>query len=236
MIDGIIVVISPNETINNYIRGLLPDCGSGIKTLLVTDKIIDELKNCRPGAVLLYNRIKTKTNEELHPLIKSLEGYSWVPLLQYSFNDISGGSEGIIKLPYEGERLCSLIEKFMNRKSKVLIVDDSPVIHKQIVTVLNNDRFSIIEAYNGREALELTRCDKPDIVISDIEMPVMDGFEFCRQFKSIEENRNIPVILYSTLSGDEHREMGFKAGADEYVVKTSIDEEILFVVYKHLNK
>jgi len=242
MINGIIAVISPNETINNYIRGLLPDCGGGLKALPVSEDIIAEIEGLRPAAILLYGRIRTAAGVELFPLLKNLKGCPGVPIILFSFKDISkedaglDGAAGVIKLPYEGGPLCSYIEKFLQKKSRVLIVDDSPVIHKQLVNLLDRERFDIIEAYNGREALLLTRCDKPDIVISDIEMPVMDGFEFCRQFKNIAENKNIPVILFSTLAGDEHRERGERAGADEYVVKNSIDEEILFVVYKHLNK
>lgn len=105
-----------------------------------------------------------------------------------------------------------------NRK-KILIVEDSPTQATVLKQLLAGEDYLTAIAKNGLEGLQKTRALKPDIIISDINMPVMNGFEMCAEIKRDRALRNIPVILLSRLSGTDDIIQGLAAGADNYITK-----------------
>jgi signal transduction histidine kinase/CheY-like chemotaxis protein len=112
-----------------------------------------------------------------------------------------------------------------------LIVDDNFDV-RQYITSLLDEKFTIIEACNGKEAQELAIKIIPDIIISDVMMPEMDGFELCEALKDDEKTSHIPVILTTVLSEHEDRLKGLKKGADSYIPKPIDPEHLLIRVNK----
>lgn len=111
--------------------------------------------------------------------------------------------------------------------STVLIVDDNPQDAYLLRCMLAADGFRVVEARNGREALKRAAEDKIDLVISDILMPVMDGFSFCREWKSNLENKSIPFVFYTATYVDKKDEdLALNLGADLFMVKPA-DPEVL---------
>lgn len=100
-----------------------------------------------------------------------------------------------------------------------LIAEDSRIQAKFLEQVLTRAGFSVRVAGNGEVALQLARESKPDVVISDIEMPRMTGYELCRSLKQSPQLRDVPVVLLSTLADAEDIIRGLDAGADNYVTK-----------------
>jgi signal transduction histidine kinase/ligand-binding sensor domain-containing protein/AraC-like DNA-binding protein len=127
------------------------------------------------------------------------------------------------------------IDKIKSNHSKdeliALIVDDNFDVRQYMKSLLN-DNFSIIEAGNGKEALELAYKNIPDIVISDVMMPEMDGFELCDALKNDERTSHIPIILTTVLSEHEDRLKGLKKGADSYIPKPLDPQHLLIRVNK----
>ncbi|MCB0283183.1 MAG: response regulator [Calditrichaeota bacterium] len=107
----------------------------------------------------------------------------------------------------------------------ILFVEDEKDVQQYITDILG-DRFKIITADNGREGYEKARKFIPDIVISDIVMPEMDGFELCGKLKSEEETSHIPVILLTVQSAEKQKVKGIKLGADAYLPKPFNSEEL----------
>nr|MBP7472519.1 response regulator [Prevotella sp.] len=101
---------------------------------------------------------------------------------------------------------------------KVLIVDDSEDFLLFISEVLSED-YKVSVARNGKEALEKISDDRPDIVLSDVMMPVMDGNELCRKIKDNPETENIPVIMLTARLAEEHKKESLMIGADDYITK-----------------
>ncbi len=105
------------------------------------------------------------------------------------------------------------------RPPKVLIVDDV----KDNVTLLSLDLedagYDVCSAYSGQEALELLACERPDVILLDVMMPEMDGYEACRRIKAQPRLYDIPIILVTARAFDEHVVAGFDAGAHDYVTK-----------------
>ncbi|TYA84172.1 hybrid sensor histidine kinase/response regulator transcription factor [Seonamhaeicola marinus] len=103
-------------------------------------------------------------------------------------------------------------------KNKILVVDDNEDIRNLVKEGLYK-KYNIIEANNGKEALNLALKELPDLVISDVLMPEMDGIEFCYTLKTNIRTSHIPVILLTALNSVEHRIKGVESGADAYIPK-----------------
>ena len=102
---------------------------------------------------------------------------------------------------------------------RILIVEDSPTQRAQLQHLLEQNTFNVSVAENGKAALVMVEREIPDLVISDIVMPEMNGFDFCRQFKSVENRNHIPVILLTSLSNPEDVLEGLACGADNFITK-----------------
>jgi DNA-binding response OmpR family regulator len=105
-----------------------------------------------------------------------------------------------------------------SKKRKVLIVDDNSDLRDFLKSAMQ-DQFKITLAENGKEALKIVQNDQPDLILSDIMMPEMDGYELCKQIKSKGETSHIPVILLTALDDKSQELRGLVLGADEYLTK-----------------
>ncbi len=113
-----------------------------------------------------------------------------------------------------------------NHSNIILIVEDSPTQAEKLKYFLETHGYQVVAASNSKEALALVRLSKPDIVISDIMMPEMDGYELCRQIKTDEKLKDVSVILLTALSDPADVIRGLECGADNFVTKP-YDERIL---------
>ncbi len=102
---------------------------------------------------------------------------------------------------------------------KILIVDDEVYILHILDFSLGAEGYEVITAADGEEALEKARTEKPDLVVLDVMMPKVDGFEACRRLKNDPETREMPVILLTAKGREVDRKMGIEVGADDYMVK-----------------
>ena len=116
----------------------------------------------------------------------------------------------------------------------ILIVDDTPVNLKVIVDYLESYGFGIRIARSGESALQRAQYNQPDIILLDVLMPGIDGFETCQRLKADEITRDIPVIFMTSLTGTEDKVKGFEVGAVDYVTKPLHQEEVLARITTHL--
>ena len=112
---------------------------------------------------------------------------------------------------------------------RALIVDDSSVMRKIVERCLRQagmDLGQVYEASNGAEALALINQNKVDLILSDINMPVMDGLEFVRHLKEIESAKNIPVVMITTEGGEKHVLEALSLGAKGYIRKPFTPDQV----------
>jgi len=102
---------------------------------------------------------------------------------------------------------------------RILLAEDSPIQAKQVRHTLERSGYQVVVAENGVQALELLRERKPALVISDVMMPEMDGYELCRRIKAEESLRRIPVILLTSLTRTQDVLRGLECGADNFIAK-----------------
>ena len=104
-------------------------------------------------------------------------------------------------------------------KGKILVVDDEIYIVHILDFSLGMEGYEVITALDGEQALERMKTERPDLVVLDIMMPKLDGYEVCRAVKSNPATKNVPVILLSAKGRNVDQKMGFDVGADDYITK-----------------
>jgi twitching motility two-component system response regulator PilH len=116
----------------------------------------------------------------------------------------------------------------------VLVVDDSPTNRHVAVTLLQKEGYAVTTAADGEEALEKVATLRPPIVLLDIVLPKMNGYQVLRHLKTTPETRNIKVILVSSKDQESDRFWGLKQGADDYIAKPYPDEALIDAVARFL--
>ena len=124
-------------------------------------------------------------------------------------------------------------QKALNQNT-LLIVDDIPENIGVLFRFLSSAGFKVLVAQNGEQALEMFNFVLPDLVLLDVMMPGIDGFEVCRILKSQENTSDIPVIFMTALSDTVDKVRGFNLGATDYVTKPIQQEEVLARIHVHL--
>lgn len=116
----------------------------------------------------------------------------------------------------------------------ILIAEDSPTIRKFITLALKIQGYRIITAVDGMEALEKLPTEKIDLLITDLNMPNIDGLRLIRTIRQNDLYKNLPIIILSSLSKDEDIQQGLDAGANSYLIKPFNTKRIQYEVAKFL--
>ena len=106
-----------------------------------------------------------------------------------------------------------------NAQFKVLIADDDPSVAKLLERALRSDGYQVLVATDGLQTLDLAIAERPDVLVLDVTMPKMDGYEVTRALREREETRGICIILLTAHQEAELAAKGFEQGADDYIVK-----------------
>jgi DNA-binding response OmpR family regulator len=123
----------------------------------------------------------------------------------------------------------------MNARKKLLVVDDQPEIVNLIRRIFEARGFEIISGKDGQEALDLTRKERPDLLLLDLDLPRVDGFEVCRRLKADEATKKIPVVMMTAAHvSTEAANRGVTTGADEYIAKPFLREVLVHNVERLL--
>jgi CheY-like chemotaxis protein len=119
-------------------------------------------------------------------------------------------------------------------KKKILVVDDSRTALFMVTTILRKERYELVTACDGEQALEMAAAEHPDLILMDVIMPRKTGFEACRELKRREDTKAIPVILVTTRGEGENVEAGFQSGCNDYVTKPINALELITKVRDHM--
>ncbi|MBI2144316.1 response regulator [Candidatus Woesearchaeota archaeon] len=110
---------------------------------------------------------------------------------------------------------------------KILVIDDEPNILKLVSFILESKGYEAVEASSGREGIEKARKEKPDMIVLDVMMPGMDGFETARKIKAEPAMGSIPILMLSSRAQFEDKMKGIDSGAMDYITKPFDREEFL---------
>jgi DNA-binding response OmpR family regulator len=122
----------------------------------------------------------------------------------------------------------------MTDKGKILVVDDTPASLRLLTDILKAVGYEVRSAISGELALRAATSNPPELVLLDIRMPEMDGYEVCRRLKAQPATSNVPVIFVSSISETDEKVQGFGLGAVDFVTKPYHRDELLARVRTHL--
>lgn len=123
------------------------------------------------------------------------------------------------------------------RKSKILIIEDDRFLNKLLCLRLQKENVEVDASFDGEEALEKIKKNKPDLIVLDLILPKKDGFEVLEELKKTERDKKIPVLIISNLGQDLDVQRGLEFGAVDYIVKTEIPfGDAIAKIKSYLNK
>lgn len=114
--------------------------------------------------------------------------------------------------------------------SHILIVEDSPTLLYMISHMLTEGGYQVLTAEDGEEAMQLAIQKQPGLVLLDVILPKLNGYQVCRRIKATQETAHIPVIMITSKTRDTDRRWGLEQGADDYVTKPFNAQQLLDVV------
>lgn len=118
---------------------------------------------------------------------------------------------------------------------KILIADDEDDVKVVVQLFLESRGYDILTAYDGLDALDKAKTERPDLILLDLMMPVVDGFEVCKKLKAQPETASIPVVMISASTQEESRQKGLDAGAVDFMVKPFQPEALDKLLHKILD-
>ena len=117
---------------------------------------------------------------------------------------------------------------------KILVIEDVD-FNRDLVVQLLEDTYQVIEAVNGQEGISIAEKEKPDLILMDLSLPVMDGWEATKLLKADPELQSIPVIALTAHAMKGDQEKALAAGCDDYLVKPLDEDELMLKIEKHLH-
>ena len=114
--------------------------------------------------------------------------------------------------------------------SKILIIDDSPTIIELLKTVLVSNGHEVLTANDGVAGLNLAKENRPDLIVLDIMLPKMNGYEVCNLIKFDEKYKDIKILMLTAKAGEESKNISYETGADEYMTKDLDPDKIIQLV------
>ncbi len=121
-------------------------------------------------------------------------------------------------------------------RKKILVIDDTELMTRYISDVLKHAEYDVVSAASGREGIEKVREEKPDLVLLDVVMPEMDGFEVCKILRDDESNNLMPIIMLTAQNNEDDKLTGLELGADDYIIKPFNQRELLSRVKNTLKR
>ncbi|WP_336166539.1 response regulator [Acinetobacter sp. 161(2023)] len=119
--------------------------------------------------------------------------------------------------------------------TRILIVDDSPTETFRFKEILTKHGYDVLEASNGADGVTLAKAEQPDLVLMDVVMPGVNGFQATRQITRDEETKHIPVVIVSTKDQATDRVWGKRQGAIDYLIKPIEEKQLIDVIKQFLN-
>ncbi len=110
---------------------------------------------------------------------------------------------------------------------KVLVVDDDKTTRKMLSLILKSKGYEVVTAENGMDGLQKLGIEQINLILTDMNMPYMDGIEFIKQVRANPEISHIPIVMLTTEADEEEKQRAYKAGVDDYLVKPATGEQIV---------
>ncbi|MFO0744167.1 MAG: response regulator [Myxococcota bacterium] len=242
-----VLVIEDNPTNSKLCRMTLAAAGHEVLVAADAEQGLALARAERPDIVLMDIQLPGMSGLEATRVMQGDPQLANIPVIALTAHALqadralalAAGCVGYITTPIDTSSLADQVQKSLERvrtgaashiaahEGRVLIVDDEPANVRLMKMKLHGELFEVITAMNGPDAIEKAELEHPDIILLDVMMPGIDGFEVTRRLKARPDTRGIPIVLVTALDGVDHKARGFQVGADEFLNKPVNTHELL---------
>src|SRR5215831_14022241 len=171
------------------------------------------------GLIELSSKLKRIFGDAIHTLLLSAD---------YLTADEAGTAvDAFLQYPAPFQQVRTTMDSLGVSVRRILVVDDSKLVHNHLGPALREQGYEVFDAFDGAEGLAKAAECKPDLLICDIEMPGLNGFEVCAAIRGMKEIADTYIIMSSTLGSAADQQKGFESGVDEYITKPVVISELL---------
>lgn len=224
-----VVVVSDEPALAALVRRPLEPLGHTVTAVASFAELERQLATLAPRAALLPRRLPDRALADAVSRLRAQPGCAVIVVgLAASDRRLAHDvdADGFVLAPFRDADVLDALGATTRAKKLILLADDSPLIHRHTVPILEDEGYEVRSARDGAEAIELARAIAPDLVITDVEMPRVDGYGVCKALKADPALARVPVMICSSLGEAADLERGFDAGADDYLVKPVVPEEL----------
>lgn len=242
-----IMLIDDEEVIHNVIKNALKEDKYEIFSIYDGTSAMRDINKVKPDLVITDITMPGKDGLQVCMEVKNNRDTAGIPVMIVSAHaddqiiekGFNAGADEYITKPFSMEEIVLKVEGVLNetfnkRKEKILIVDDSPTVISVLRNGISKEGFTVITAADGDEGLQKALDELPDIIISDIEMPRMNGFEFCKQIKTNQITKHIPFVALTSKGSRGARGLGKRAGINAYLLKPFTIEKVVVIIERFL--
>jgi len=225
-----IVIVSDEPVLAQLARRPLEPLGHTVTAVTSVAELEARMTELAPRAALLPRRLPDRSLADTIAMLRAGDEPTAAIIVGVAPADRLVAREvdadGFLLVPFSDAEVLDVFGATTRAKRLIIVADDSPLIHRHTVPILEDEGYEVLSAYDGEEAVALARAKGPDLVITDVEMPKLDGYGVCKALKADEALAHVPVLICSSLGQAADLERGFDAGADDYLVKPVIPEEL----------
>ncbi len=245
-----VLVVEDNPLNMKLVKTLLELGRFQIIEAETAQKGINLAKEIIPDLILMDIQLPDMDGLSAVKVIRQAESTNHIPIVALTAYAMEGDKEkalnagctGYITKPLKTKSFLNKINKYLQQdvkensynqtqirdhRHKILIVDDDPLDVKLLDASLSSEDYKVFNAHDGSTALEKIETIQPDLILLDIIMPGIDGYEVTRRLKTSTKTRDIPIILITSLTGTDDKSKGMQAGADEFLNKPVNTTELL---------
>lgn len=228
-----ILCIDDDPDVLEILRKYLVPEGYSVVTALSGDEGIQKAAQLRPALITLDIMMPHKDGWQVLRELKQNPETRDIPVIIHSMIDnkplaISLGAKDVLPKPVDKSQLLNTLRKMsLSSKQSILIVDDSEDFCYTMKRMLEDDGFSVRVAYNGKEALQAMKTETPALILLDLLMPVMDGFQFLRSVQDSGQWRDVPIVILSAKELTQQEVLDLNKRITEYLHKRDFSREVL---------
>ncbi len=227
-----VVILTLDRVLPEFIARPLRPLGYQLSVVRDAQGLRAEVVQENPRAAFLPVRVP---GDDLADLVASIKSTKDEPcaIIVYGLDDADralarrSAADGFLRIPFSDAEVLDVLGASTRARKLILLADDSPLIHAHTVPILEDAGYDVVSAIDGQDALDKVASRRPDLVITDVEMPKLDGYHVCKTLKNHPATAHLPVLICSALGEAQDLERGFDAGADDYLVKPVIPEEMI---------
>jgi len=237
--NGNLVLCVEDELYRSYLKQAFAGAGTPCTSVAAED-LAQTIAESPTGILLLQSDTAEQNLIELSSRLKRLFGEEIRVLLlsaDYLTGEEAGASvDAFLHYPIGFDELRAALAALRDTSRRILLIDDSKLVHNHLVPSLREQGYQVFQGFNGEEGLARAKECKPHLIICDIEMPKMNGFEVCAAVRHTEGIADSYIIMSSTLGSASDQQKGFEAGVDEYITKPVVIPELLDRIKKVFNR